>query len=554
MLALQASYIAVFALAATACYSSVWRASKITDADTERGLVSLLLFSGTWAAASVGRIVAPTPALQRMSYIIGLVVGLGSVGAWLYFCSAYAGYEYHRQTLIRQIALITYLVIVGIKLTNPLHSLYFTASTTRIPFQHLAISLSAVHWVVTGLAYSLTAVGFYLLYDLFRDAHLETGKLGILVSLTAVPVLVDIVAFAEFVPTVILPFNYEPIGVAVFAVGALFMIDETFTAVPRMWRKELVEQFDEPIILLTNSGSIRDFNHAAIEQFPAVANATGRQLETVAPELHTAVASDMDIVEIESKNATRFYGIQVLPLSRGNKSVGQAVIYKDITNIENQRRELQRQNDQLNDFSIALNHELRNAITVVQGFIDHSTQSITHSTADFDTDAISRANDAVTRMQCVISDLSTLARYGQTPESISGCHIRKAVEAAWDAGERDDMTYSVETDAVVMANKPRLEELFRGAFQFAHANSATEVSVGIKDETLIITENGKPLPPNVIDDALEFGPPVPDGDADMSLPNIRLLAQVHEWTVDIDPSYDDGVRIRISGITIDSGA
>lgn len=552
MLLLRVGYIVLFGVAAIACFGSAWRASQIADSDTKRGLVSLLLFSGTWAAASVGRLTAPTPALQITSYMIGLVVGLGTVGAWLYFCSAYAGYDYHHKTTIRQVSLIVYVVIISVKLTNPLHSLYFTTSTTAVPFQHLTISLSVVHWVVTGLAYSLTAVGFFLLYELLRESQFETTSLGVLISLTAVPVVVDVVAFAELAPNLILPFNYEPIGVAAFAVGVLFIVDETFIAVPRTWRKKFVEQFEEPIILLTHDGCIRDYNQASKEQFPVVENAIGHSLETVAPQLYAAMGSSDDIVEFQFGNTLRFYAVQIMPLARGNQSVGQAVIYKDITNIERQRRELQRQNDQLNDFSIALNHELRNAITVVQGFIDHSAQSVTHGKSEFDTDAIARANNAVTRMQRVISDLSTLARYGQTPDTISDCAVRETVQAAWDARETGNMTYSVETDAIIVANQPRLEELFGDAFRFAHANEATTVTIGVTDDTLVITDNGKPLSPDVIDDAFEFGPPVPAGDADMSLPNIRLLARVHDWTTNLDTAYQDGVRICISGITVKS--
>jgi len=395
-------------------------------------------------------------------------------------------------------------------------------------------------------------VGFYLLYELFHNSRFNTASLGLLVGLTGIPVFLDVVAFAELAPTLVLPFNYEPIGVAMFAVGVLFVVDETFVAVPRMWRKDFVEQFENPIILLTADGHIRDFNQASVNRFPAVADAIGSPLETVEPQLYAGVESPNSTLEYRTENTLRFYTVQTQPLSRGTQSVGQAVIYKDITNIEQQRRELQRQNEQLNDFSLALNHELRNAITVVQGFIDHSAQSLPHETTTFDTDSVTRANTAVTRIEKVIGNLSSLARYGQTPESISECNVRETAVAAWNARETGDMTCSIETDAIIMANHPRLEELFCDALRFAHANEATKVTIDMSGDTLNITDNGTPLSPDVIDDAFEFGPPVPAGDADMSLPNIRLLARVHEWMTDIDMSYQNGVRIRISGITVKS--
>ncbi len=550
MHSLRVAYVAVFGLAAAVCFASVWRAASITDRDTKRGLVGLLVLSGAWAAASVGRIAAPSTVLQRVFHTAGLVAGLASVGAWLYFCSAYAGYDYHYRSRIRRVAATVFLLIVGVKLTNPIHSLYFRSYTTQTPFPHLAVELTAVHWTVTGLAYSLSAVGFYLLYELFRETQFETTSLGVLVSLTALPAVANIVAIADVEPNLLLPFNYEPIGVALFAVGVLYVVDETFVAVPRRWRTALVNSFDSPIILLTHDGSVRDFNQRAAALLPPAESTLGEPLEAVAPELHTAVERPGDVVEVQHDDETKFYTGRPAPLMQGDETVGTVLVYDDVTDIERQRRELKRQNGQLNDFSVALNHELRNAITVLQGFLDQAGQSVTHGTVDFDSSDVRRANNAVGRMQRVIGDLSTMARYGQTPETTSECEIRPTVAAAFATEAFEELAYTVECDATILANHPRLEELFVEAFQFAHANGASTVTVAVSDDVLSITGDGDSLAPDVVDDALDFGPPEPRGMAEMSLPNIRLLARTQGWTARVDESYEDGVRIRISGITV----
>lgn len=547
---LRVAYVTVFGLAAAVCFASVWRAASITDSDTKRGLVGLLVLSGAWAAASVGRIAAPSTPLQRVSHMAGLVAGLASVGAWLYFCSAYAGYDYHRQPRIRGAAAATFLLIVLVKLTNPVHSLYFRWHTTQTPFPHLAIELTAVHWAVTGLAYSLSAVGFYLLYELFRETQSQTTSLGALVSLTALPAVANIAAISNVQPGLLLPFNYEPIGVALFAVGVLYAVDETFVAVPRRWRTALVSSFDNPIVLLTHDGRIRDYNQRAAALLPPAENALGEPLEAVAPELHAAIERPGDVVEVRHDDGTAFYTGRPAPLMQGEETVGEVLVYDDVTDIERQRRELERQNEQLNDLSVALNHELRNAITVLQGFLDQSAQSVTHGTVDFDSSDVRRANNAVGRMQRVIGDLSTLARYGQTPETTSECEIRPTVAAAFATEGVEGVEYTVERDATIVANHPRLEALFVEAFQFAHANRASTVTVGVSDDVLTITGDGDPLSPAVVDDALEFGPPEPRGRAEMSLPNIRLLARAQGWTAHVDESYEDGVRIRIRDITV----
>ena len=549
MLPLRAGYLAVFALAALACFGSIPRAVRITDSDTRRGLVGLLLCSGMWAAASAGRIAASSPTLQRASYMVGLIVGLASVGAWLYFCSAYAGYDYHHQRNTRRFSVAVFLAIVAVKLTNPVHSLYFTASVANEPFRHLSIELSVIHWTVTGLAYTLSGIGFYLLYELFRETQLETRRIGFLVGLTGAPAVVNIAAVAAVAPGVLLPFSYEPVAVALFAVGVLYVVDETFVAVPRRWRTEFVEQFSDPVLLVTRDGRVRDYNRVAVERYPALDGAVGRQLETVVPELHAVAAGSDNVVETRHDGETTFYTVQRTPLARGADAVGEVLVYRDVTDIERQRRERERQNEQLNDFSIALNHELRNAITVLGGFLDQSSQSV-NGAVDFDSADVRRADDALSRMQRVIEELTTLAQYGQTAETTTECELGATAEAARAGGEFGSLSYSVERGATLVANHPRLEELLQEVFRFASANGATRVTIDVAGDVMTVTGNGEALSPCERSGALEFGPPVPVGDAEMALPTVRLLARVQGWTADIDPEYDDGVRLRIRGVTV----
>jgi len=90
-------YVGIFIVAALACFASLTRLQHITHTDTRRGLWALLLTSGGWATAHVGFLVSPTTSLKLGWYTVGLVVGLATVGAWLYFCSAYTGRTYHHQ-------------------------------------------------------------------------------------------------------------------------------------------------------------------------------------------------------------------------------------------------------------------------------------------------------------------------------------------------------------------------------------------------------------------------------------------------------------------------
>jgi len=209
-------YVFVFAAAAVACFISIQRAAEISNDDTRRGLVALLATSGLWAASHVGYLAAPNVGLRYGFYMAGLVVGLSTVGPWLYFCSAYTGRTLHRQPTYRKLAVGVYLAIVSVKLTNPIHGLYFTSEVALVPFPHLLIQHGLAHWLAMGIAYSLALIGIFMLFELFAQVDYDTTPFVALVGLTALPVVFDVVGF---VSPALLDLTYSSLGVAAFAVG-----------------------------------------------------------------------------------------------------------------------------------------------------------------------------------------------------------------------------------------------------------------------------------------------------------------------------------------------
>ena len=136
----QVAYSLVFGATAVVCFAAVSRAlDRVEDSDTRIGLVSLLVTTGLWTSFYVGRILSPSPDVQLTFYVLGLTTGLASIGAWLYFCSAYAGKPYHRNPVFRRAAVLAFAIILAIKLTTPTHGLYFSTTPATTPFPHLTI-------------------------------------------------------------------------------------------------------------------------------------------------------------------------------------------------------------------------------------------------------------------------------------------------------------------------------------------------------------------------------------------------------------------------------
>ncbi|RLM59431.1 histidine kinase [Halobellus sp. Atlit-31R] len=543
---LRVAHVGVFGAAALVCAASLLRADRITDTETRWGMVALLVCSSTWAATDALRLVVPGVDLKILLYLVGLVAGLSSVWAWLYFCSAYTGHGYHRHPTVRWVGAAVFVFVVVVKLTNPLHGLYFTTSFTTEPFRHLAIELSTAHWIVTGLAYALTAVGFYLLYEVFTESQLETSMLGGLVGITAVPVVFNLVAYST--PGPFIAINYEPIGVAVFAVGVLYAVDEQFVAVPRFWRNHVVETLDDAVVLITHDGVVRDANDAAVATFPVLAEAVGEPLATAVPELEPVLRAGDEIVAIDGDSKTRYFLCERAPVTSGTQTVGEVLICTEVTKVERQRRELQRQNEQFDDFADAITHELRNTLSIAEGYLDVAGTAVSDDTPERVADAHETIAESLDRMDRIVGELWTLAHYGQMPEELGYVDLRAAAGRAWRDAAYPEMDLIVESDAAVAADESRLVELFANVFEFAAVTDSTRVAVTAADGHITVVTDGDPIPEEKVTRAFEYGEAVPTAEAGLLLPTVRTLCRVHRWSVDVDPAVHEGVRLDVSGV------
>ncbi|WP_276299081.1 histidine kinase N-terminal 7TM domain-containing protein [Halorussus lipolyticus] len=536
------TYVLGYGLATLGCGVALLRARRVTDRDTRRGLVALLVTSGGWAGLQLAFLVVPGRTAQYAAYLLSLVVGLTTVGAWLYFCSAYTGRSFHRNAGYRRTAVTVYLLIVGVKLTNPIHGLYFTTSPATAPFPHLTIHHQTFHWVVSGLSYALVAVGFFMLYELFLEADYDVRPLGAIVATTGLPVALDIIGFAT--PRLI-DINYEPLGVAVFALGVLYVFEGRFLAV------QLTDGVDSAVVYLDADDRIRDANDRARSLFPALADATGESLATAAPELGARVGTEDAVLKRRRDDETRYYLVSDTAFSLGQADIGRMVVISDVTETERRRRELERQNDQLEGFAAAIRHELLNTLQIVSGRVALAGQALDDGDVQTARESLRTASGAADRMTTVVGDLSDLARHGQTLEGTARLDFRSVVQSGWESVAADDLALSVVGDGTIRADEARLEDLFKSAFSFADHNGATEVTVRFRDDGFVIRGDGEAPPSDDTKAFFEYGVSAPDAEAGMALPNVRTLAQVHGWAVEIDATYREGVRLVVSGASVE---
>jgi len=535
-------YVAVFALAAVACFVSVRFVDRIEDPDTRRGLLALLLLTGGWASAHVGFLLAPTVELAIGFYTVGLIVGIAAVGPWLYFCSAYTGRTLHRDRTYRRVLLGVFLLIVAVKLTNPIHGLYYEASYATVPFAHLAISHQLLHWLAMGLAYSLSVIGYFMLLERFRQVSYDTRPLLALLGVTALPIVLDVVGFAT---PYLIDITYEPLGVTIFAVGVLSVYVYQFQAI------QVTGGHDDPTILVDDDDRIREYNDSATALFAQLRDGSGlgEPLWSTLPDVATATDSDGPVFAIERDDGTRYYRVSETPFAADQPQLGRLIVLSDVTEREQYRRELERQNERLESFASMVSHDLRNPLNVAMARLE-----LTRS--EYDDENLKTVADALLRMETLVDDVLALARQGQPIDEPTTVSLSALSESAWEMVDAADGTLDIDGEITFAADSDRLQQLLENLYRNAleHGRSEGEplrIRVGpLDDEGFYVEDDGVGIPEADREEIFESGYTTTTYGTGFGLAIVSEIVDAHGWTIDVTEGAEGGARFEIRGLEL----
>ncbi|WP_181693027.1 ATP-binding protein [Natronomonas sp. LN261] len=535
---LYLAHLLVFAVSALLCFGSIFRARSITHDETREGFVAILLTCGFWAIGYLGYFLLPTPEVKIASYIFGLIAALACVGAWLYFSAAYTGRS-PRQAPYRRLMVGGFLGIALVKATNPIHQLYFTTEWVTEPFPHLALHQGVLHWVILAISYVVIGISFFMLLERFYHAGTSARPLVALVGITALPIIFNIYGALG---SSLLPIWYEPLGVSIFAVGTLFVYFERFEAI------QFTGSTETPTIFLDQDWTIRDANSAATTKIPELDGAIGRSLDTILPMAAEAAAEEnQNPIHIDHEGSPRYYHVSTIPISTGEAVTGRVITLTDVSEREQYRRRLERQNERLEQFASIVSHDLRNPLSVAEGYLELARKTGEREHLD----KVAKAHD---RMLDLIEDLLELARSGMDIGETEKVEIANLVHDCWQLIASEEATLTVQEDLVtsIEADRDRLRELFENLFRNAieHGGSDVVIKVGILPNQggFYVEDTGPGISEENHEKVLEPGYSTAEDGTGFGLAIVKEIVEAHGWEIIVTDGSDGGARFEITDV------
>ncbi|MFB6189103.1 MAG: GAF domain-containing protein [Halapricum sp.] len=209
-------------------------------------------------------------------------------------------------------------------------------------------------------------------------------------------------------------------------------------------------------------------------------------------------------------------------------------------------RQLQRQNERLDEFASVVSHDLRNPLNVAQGRLELANE-------ECDSPHLENAANAIERSLSLIEDLLTLAREGERVSGVESVDLAATMEACWQTVETDDATLATETIAAIQADASRLKQLLENLIRNAveHGNGAVTITIGDLDDGFYVADDGPGIPETEREQVFEPGYSTTETGTGFGLNIVREIVDAHGWDIRITTSESGGARFEIIGVDVD---
>ncbi|MFB6156635.1 MAG: PAS domain-containing sensor histidine kinase [Haloferacaceae archaeon] len=211
-------------------------------------------------------------------------------------------------------------------------------------------------------------------------------------------------------------------------------------------------------------------------------------------------------------------------------------------------RELERENERLEEFASVVSHDLRNPLNVAKGHLELLEM-------ECDSDHVAPVGRALDRMEELIEDVLALAREGRSVDDVEPVDLSTVVAAARvNALADDEATVRVVDDATVYADESRLTQVFENLLRNAVEHGAGDdgtvtVTVGTLPDGFYVEDDGPGIPPERRDRVLEPGYSTGDEGTGFGLSIVRDVVEAHGWDLTVTEGTDGGARFEVTGVT-----
>ena len=532
-------------------------------------LAGLVVWTGSVAAGIFTR-GSELALVWAHTVFVGVVV---SVGGLFVFALAYTGKERFLGPRTYALLAVEPVVFFTALLLGPDGLIYRVSGPTEAGMYGWELALGPVFWGHLVYSYALIAASSALIihYALVSGDLYRKQVYAVLLSV-----------FLPWFGSVVSTFADTQIALTPLLVGGTglvlswaFFRGRLLDISPVDYR-EVDESLNSAVFVVDTNYTIIEANDAGrrlLGDDPVVGAAIDDALET-SPELlgkYRGLNDDTERTQAVIEQDDRFFDVQLSPLYDSRDAlVGRVFLVHEITEQKERQRELERRNQQLDQFAAVLSHDLRNPLNVASGRLALARER--NDPEEFD-----RVEAAHDRMSTLIDEVLAFARDEQTTDSVE-LQLSALAEAAWGHVDTGSATLQVGTDRVVLGDRDQLLQLFENVFRNSVEHGSTSSRTGADDSVadgtasgraeaeaaagggavtirvdatpdgFTISDDGPGVPPEKREAVFTHGVTSSESGTGLGLAIVQHVVESHGWAVEMAESRSGGAKLVVSGL------
>ncbi|WP_255171547.1 PAS domain-containing sensor histidine kinase [Natrononativus amylolyticus] len=264
-------------------------------------------------------------------------------------------------------------------------------------------------------------------------------------------------------------------------------------------------------------------------------------VDTLKPELRATIDGEPRSFDVEYDGS--IHHLETRPTSVEGEPYG-VLVTQDVSETRQVAAQLERQNERLDQFASMVSHDIRSPLSIALGHLEQY-----RDTGD-ETD-LEAIEDALLRMNDLLTDLAALARHGTPTGECRRVSLAEVARRAWSMVDSRSATLSTE-ECTVDGDETQLQALFENLFRNAvgHGGPDVTVRVGPLADGFYVEDTGRGIPPENRDRVLEHGFTTGYSGTGVGLTIVRRVGNAHGLDVTVSESAEGGARFEFRSLRV----